>query len=139
MLAGELVRIPREVIPPTVPELRAYMRGVIDSGILQATESALRVAELFDHPPNDAEWRPVLRGVSRLAFATLPPELREMYGISLGPAKGAAVAATFFATRVLRPLLPSRYRYIAPYQEARRAQGRDAQAPATRGSSATAE
>ena len=139
MLAAELVRIPRDLIPPTVPELRTYMRGVIESGILRATESARRVAQLFDHPPREAEWRPVLRAVSRLAFATLPPELREMYGISLGPAKRTAMAATFAATRVLRPLLPSRYRYIAPYQEWRRARAGDVRHPATRGSSTAAE
>ncbi len=122
-----------------LPELRAYMRGVIESGILRATESARRVAQLFEHPPREAEWRPVLRGVSRLAFATLPPELRDMYGIPMGPAKRAVVAATFAATRVLRPLLPSRYRYIAPYQEWRRARAEDGQLPAARRSSAAAE
>ncbi|MGH2576962.1 MAG: oxygenase MpaB family protein, partial [Actinomycetota bacterium] len=51
MLAAELVRIPREVIPPTVPELRAHMQGVIESGILRATDSARRVAQLFREPP----------------------------------------------------------------------------------------
>src|SRR6266508_1397505 len=125
MLAAELVRIPREVIPPTVPELRAHMQGVIESGILRATDSARRVAELFHQPPREAEWRPILRGVSRLAFATLPPELREMYRISMGPAARTTVTATFAATRLLRPLLPPRYRYIAPYQDWRRAGARD--------------
>jgi uncharacterized protein (DUF2236 family) len=115
------------------------MQGVIESGILRATDSARRVAQLFDHPPKEAEWRPVLRGVSRLAFATLPPELRDMYGISSGPATRTAVAATFAATRFLRPLLPPRYRYIAPYQEWRRARARGVQHPAARRSSTAAE
>jgi len=59
----------------------------------------------------------VLKGVSRLAFATLPAPLREEFGISVGPAKRAAMAATFAATRFARPLLPAKVRYIAPYQE----------------------
>jgi len=117
MLAAELVKIPREIVPPTVPALRAWMREVEDSGILQVTDSARRVADLFIHPPADAEWRPVLRGVSRLAFATLPPMLREQYGIRVGAGRRAAMAATFAATRALRPLLPKRVRFIAPYQE----------------------
>jgi uncharacterized protein (DUF2236 family) len=117
MLAAEMVRIPRERIPPTVPALRAYLRGVYRSGILRSTDAALRVAALFHDPPPEAEWRPVLKGVSRLAFGTLPPELRRLYGVEIGPARRHAMRATFAATRLMRPLLPPRYRFIAPYQE----------------------
>lgn len=117
MLAAEMVRIPRERIPPTVPELREYLRGVYRSGIIRSTDAALRVAALFHDPPPEAEWRPVLKGVSRLAFGTLPPELRRLYGVEIGPARRRATRATFAATRLLRPLLPPRYRFIAPYQE----------------------
>jgi uncharacterized protein (DUF2236 family) len=122
MLAAEMVRIPRDIIPPTVPALRAWMRDVEDTGILQVTDSARQVADLFFHPPADAEWRPVLKGVSRLAFATLPPLLREQYGIRVGASRRAAMAATFAATRALRPLLPAKLRYIAPYHDWRRRQ-----------------
>lgn len=115
MLAAQLVRVPREIIPPTVPALRSYLDGVMDSGILRVTDAARRVADLFIDPPREAEWRPVLRGVSRLAFATLPEPLRDLYGIRLGTPKRVAMNATFAATRLLRPLLPSRYRYLAPY------------------------
>jgi len=117
MLAAQMVRIPRASIPATVPELRAYLRDVYRSGILRSSDAALRVAALFRDPPREAEWRPVLKGVSRLAFGTLPPELRAVYGVEIGPARRQAMLAAFAATRVLRPLLPPRYRYIAPYQE----------------------
>jgi uncharacterized protein (DUF2236 family) len=117
MLVAEMVRIPRAMIPPTVPELRAYLRDVYESGILRATESAVRVAALFHDPPPEAEWRPVLKGVSRLAFGTLPPEIRRLYGVEVGPVRRAAMRSTFAATRLVRPLLPDRYRFIAPYQE----------------------
>lgn len=117
MLAAELVKIPREIIPPTVPALRAYMAEVIDRGELLVTDSARKVADLFSDPPAEAEWRPVLKGVSRLAFATLPLALREQFGIRVGPAKEAAMRATFVATRLARPLLPPKVRFIAPYQE----------------------
>ncbi len=115
MLAAEMVRIPREIIPPTVADLRAYLQGVYDSGILQVTDAARRVAALFDDPPREAEWRPVLEGVSKLAFGTLPPTIRRMYGIDVGPGRRAAMRATFAGIRLFRPLLPSRYRFIAPY------------------------
>jgi uncharacterized protein (DUF2236 family) len=117
MVAAEMVRIPREAIPPTVPELRDHLQRVYDSGILHVGASARRVAALFHDPPREAEWRPVLKGVSRLGFGTLPPELRRLYGVELGPVRRRAMDATFAATRALRPLLPARYRFIAPYQE----------------------
>jgi uncharacterized protein (DUF2236 family) len=117
MLAAEMVGIPRDAIPPTVPELRAYLQRVYDSGIIRVGEAAERVAALFHDPPREAEWRPVLYGVSKLAFGTLPPELRGLYGVEDGPGRRAAMRATFAAIRAFRPLLPPRYRFIAPYQE----------------------
>ncbi len=117
MLVAELLLVPREQIPPTVSELRRWLAGVEASGILRATDGARKVAELFLDPPEEAEWRPVLRGVSRLAFATLPPSIRDMYGFEVGHVKRTAVRGTLAVTKALRPLLPPRYRYIAPYAE----------------------
>jgi uncharacterized protein (DUF2236 family) len=117
MLAAELLLVPRERIPPTVPELREWLSGFERRGELRVTRGARRVAELFLDPPREAEWRPVLQGVARLAFATLPPGVRELYGFDVGPLKERAARATLRAVRYLRPLLPPRYRYIAPYAE----------------------
>jgi uncharacterized protein (DUF2236 family) len=116
MLAAQLLLVPREMIPPTVPELREWLAGVERSGALQVTEGARRVAELFLEPPEEAEWRPILKGVARLAFATLPPGVRETYGFDVGPMKERAARATLIATRAAS-LLPPKYRYIAPYAE----------------------
>ncbi|MFB3739402.1 MAG: oxygenase MpaB family protein [Candidatus Velamenicoccus archaeovorus] len=127
MLAAEMVLVPREIIPPTVPALRGYLQDVIDGGILRSTDSARTVAALFHDPPKEAEWRPILRGVSRLAFGTLPAEIRRIYGVPMSSAKHAVMRAAFAAIRAARPLLPPRYRYIAPYEEWRaRGDGRAA-------------
>ncbi len=127
MLAAELLLVPREIIPPTVAELREWLVGFERRGVLQVTDGARRVAELFLEPPEEAEWRPILKGVARLAFATLSPGVREMYGFDVGPVKERAARATLVATRALRPLLPPKYRYIAPYAEWRlRQKGRSA-------------
>jgi uncharacterized protein (DUF2236 family) len=126
MLAAELVRVPRSIIPATVPELRTYLDDVAESGMLRVTDAARSVADLFLEPPKDAEWRPVLRGVSRLAFGTLPPQVRAMYGGEPTPARELAMRATFAATRSLRRFLPPKYRFIAPYNEWRlRNEGRE--------------
>src|SRR5436190_1440218 len=117
MLAAELVRIPKESIPPTVPALRAWLADVEDRGELAVTDGARRVAGLFMDPPRDAEWRPILPQVARLAFGTLSPHLREMYGIRWNTAKEAALRSTFALMRAAGPLLPAKYRYIEPYND----------------------
>ena len=125
MLAAELCLLPRDLIPPTVHELRRWLAEVAATGILRVTDGARRVADLFLDPPAEAEWRPVLAGVSRLAFGTLPVPLQRAYGFPTTPARRAAVRAGLAATRALRPLLPPRYRFIAPYNEWRlRSRGR---------------
>jgi uncharacterized protein (DUF2236 family) len=126
MLAAELCLVPRDLIPPTVPALRAWIADVAGSGILQVTEGARRVAALFLDPPREAEWRPVLGAVSRFAFGTLPAPLQRAYGIPTTRVGRVGVRAGLFAVRTLRPLLPPRYRFIAPYNEwRRRSKGRE--------------
>jgi uncharacterized protein (DUF2236 family) len=120
MVAADLVRLPRESIPPTVPELEAYIGDTVRSGDLLVSDAARRVARLFFDPPRDAQWRPVLRAVAHLGFGTLPPELRQGYGFPFGASKRAAMRGSFAAMRLLRPLLPARFRFIAPYQQWRR-------------------
>jgi uncharacterized protein (DUF2236 family) len=122
MLAAEMCLVPRDIIPPTVPALRAWLADVEDRGELLVTDNARRVAQLFLDPPEGAEWRPVLRGVSRLAFATLSPLVREMYGFPLGPVRQAGVDLALGATKLVRPVLPSKYRFLAPYNVWRRRQ-----------------
>ena len=117
MFAAELVRVPREMIPPTVPALRAYIDDVVDSGVLHVGDDALRVMGLLLDPPRDAQWRPVLKGVGRVALGTLPPRLRELYGYRPTPVRTGLMKATLSAVRRVRPLLPPSLRYIAPYHE----------------------
>ena len=117
MLAAELCLVPRDVIPPTWQALRAWLADFEDRGELRVTDGARRVLDLVLDPPAEADWRPVLRGVSRLAFGTLPAGIQEMYGLPFGSARRAAMRATFPVIRAARPFLPRRYRFIAPYTE----------------------
>jgi uncharacterized protein (DUF2236 family) len=116
MLAAELLRLPRERIPPTVPALEAHVAETVASGELVVTDAARSVAALFFDPPQDAEWRPVLKAVARLAFGTLPPEVREGYGFPARKVGRPAMQAAFATLRALTPVLPPKYRFIAPYQ-----------------------
>lgn len=120
MVAAELLGLPRHRIPPTVTGLRAYIDGMVASGVLQVTDAARKVAWMFHHPPGGAEWRPVLRAVAWWAFATLPARLREAYGLRWNPAREAALRTGLAALRSVRPFIPSRYRFILPAQMAAR-------------------
>ncbi|GIU97606.1 MAG: hypothetical protein KatS3mg013_1409 [Actinomycetota bacterium] len=117
MLAAELCMVPRSIIPPTVEDLRAWLAEVQARGDLLVTDAARTVARLFLDPPREAEWRPVLPVVARLAFSTLPPEIADQYGLRPGRLGRALARGTFSALRLARPALPSRYRYVAPYHE----------------------
>ncbi len=126
MLSAELVRLPRERIPPTVAALESYVTDTVGAGDLLVTDAARRVARLFFDPPREAQWRPVLKTVARLAFGTLPPDVRDGYGFPFGPARRAQVRAMFTALRTVRPLLPPKHRFIAPYEQWRqRERGRE--------------
>lgn len=117
MTAAEMLKIPREMIPPTVPDLRRYVRGMVESGDLLITDGARSVEDIFRHPPRDADWKPVLRAVAWWAFGTLPPRLREMYGVRWNVTKQVALRANLELVRLTRPLLPPKFRYIMPYGE----------------------
>jgi uncharacterized protein (DUF2236 family) len=114
MLAAEPLRLPRERIPATVAELEAYVDGVIASGILRRTESAASVAELVRRPPRQVPRRWLWRLVSFLSFHTLPPALRELYGVRHDARHELALRAICWTMRRDRPLLPPRWRFIGP-------------------------
>jgi uncharacterized protein (DUF2236 family) len=116
MTVAEMLALPRDRVPPTLGELRAYMDEMLASGVLQVTDAAREVAALFRNPPQDAMWRPLLRLVAWWAFATLPPPLGEQYGASASLARMAGVHVSLGALRVLRPALPLRFRKILPAQ-----------------------
>ena len=123
MLAAELLKLPRDRIPPTVEALREYVDRVAASGELVVTDAARDVAALFRRPPREAEWRPVLRAVSWWAFGSLPDALRRAYGVRWNPVKEAAMRANLMVVRRLRPALPGRFRFILPAQAAARRLG----------------
>jgi uncharacterized protein (DUF2236 family) len=118
MAAAELLLLPRHRIPSTVGDLRRYIDGVVAGGDLVVGPPARRVAELFRQPPPEAEWRPVLRAVAWWAFGSLPPPLRDAYGVPWSPGAERRLRASLAALRLVRPAIPRRFRWIVPAQRA---------------------
>jgi uncharacterized protein (DUF2236 family) len=125
-LAAELCRVPRDMIPATVADLSTYIDEMARGDDLLITDDARTVAGLFADPPREAEWKPVLRAVSRWAFGTLPPPIREGYGVTWNPAKQALLRSSLAALRLGHRAIPAKNRFIAPYQEGlRRRRGQE--------------
>jgi uncharacterized protein (DUF2236 family) len=61
MLSADLVRLPRDRIPPTVAALESYVTDTVGSGELVVTDAARSVAGLFFNPPRDARGGPFSR------------------------------------------------------------------------------
>ncbi len=114
MLAVEPLRLPREHIPATVQELEAYVDGVIAGGILRRTDDAMAVAGLVRQPPPRVPRRWLWRLVSFLAFHTLPPGVRQLYGVRHRAWHELATRAIGWTMRHDRPIMPRRWRFIAP-------------------------
>src|SRR5262249_31132229 len=106
MLAAELVGIPKETIPTTVPALRGWLAGGRGGAELECRAGAARGAGLSVDRRAEGEWRPILPQVARLGCGPLPPVLREMYGVRWNTAKEAALRASFGAMRLGHALIP---------------------------------
>ena len=120
MLAAELCLVPREMIPPTVPALRAWLADVEDRGELQVTDGRPQGAGSLLRSAPRSRVAPVLRGRLptrvRHAASRHPRDVRRCRSARV---KRAAMRATFPVIRAVRPLLPPKLRYIAPYHDCR--------------------
>jgi uncharacterized protein (DUF2236 family) len=114
MLTVEPLRLPREWIPPTVEALDAYVDRVVASGILRRTDDAMAVAALVRDPPEGVPRRWLWKLISLISFHTLPPALRELYGVRHTLRHELALRAVCWAMRHDRRLMPPRWRFIAP-------------------------
>ena len=114
MLAVEPLRLPRERVPATVEGLGAYIDRVIASGVLRRTDDAMAVAALVRNPPDEVPRRWLWRLISFLSLHTLPPGLREFYGVRHTLRHELALRAVCWTMRHDRPFMPPRWRFIAP-------------------------
>jgi uncharacterized protein (DUF2236 family) len=114
MTGVALLGLPRDRIPPTVEGLRGYLDDVIASGALRHTADAATVAAVIQHPPPGVPHRRLWTVVSFLAFHTLPPGVRSLYGVRHTTWHERLLRVQGFVDRHNRALLPARFRYIAP-------------------------
>ena len=108
---GELFRLPRSEVPATYPEFRAWFDGELASPDLHATPHALEMAPLvaFEQPvPKPARGNLVVQNL--VIKGTLPPRVKEIFGIRWSAAHERAFRSVAAAHRAGRPLFPYKVR-----------------------------
>ena len=131
---GELFGMPRDVAPASHREFRAWWDAKLASEEMHLTDEARRVgyATAFEIPL-PATHQPAKRVHDLIMLGSLPPRVREAYGLSWGAAQAAAFRAVVAAARAARPLSPrivrrgssaDAYDLVARTEQGRIARGR---------------
>jgi uncharacterized protein (DUF2236 family) len=108
---GELFLLPREAVPASYPEFRAWFEAKLASPDLHATAHALEMAPLvaFEQPvPRHARANLAVQNV--VIKGTLPPRVREIFGISWSAAHESSFQAITATHRRARRAFPRRAR-----------------------------
>jgi uncharacterized protein (DUF2236 family) len=106
-----LFEMPLESAPATYRDFRAYWDGRMRSDELHLTAEARDVgfATAFEIPM-PAIYGPLSRVHNLIMLGSLPPRVREIYGLSWTTAQQVAFDAAVIAVRTSRPLVPKRVR-----------------------------
>jgi uncharacterized protein (DUF2236 family) len=108
---GELFGMPPEAAPPTYPEFAAWLEGKLRSPDLHATPHALEFAPLvaFEQPV-PAGARLNLAAQNLVIKGTLPPRVRDIFGIPWDPRQERAFRALAATHRRARHVMPRKVR-----------------------------
>ncbi len=111
VLFGELFGLPASSVPGSYREFEAWFDGRLASPDLRATPHALEMAPLvaFEQPVPRAA-RGNLATQNLIIKGTLPPRVREIFGIRWSGAHEAAFRSITAAHRGARPAFPRRVR-----------------------------
>jgi uncharacterized protein (DUF2236 family) len=108
---GELFGLPRSEVPGSYREFSSWLGERLDSPGLQATEHGLEMAPLVAfHQPVPAAARGNVKVQNHVIKGTLPPRVREIFGIRWSPAHEASFRAMTAGHRRARRFLPHKMR-----------------------------
>jgi uncharacterized protein (DUF2236 family) len=111
LLVGEMFALPREQAPPTYAAYRAYIEERLASPDLFVTEHAreLGTRVAFDLPVPDHR-RPALSVINFAVLGSLPPRVRDLYGLSWSPRQERMLDLLALSLRATRPFAPRNVR-----------------------------
>ena len=115
-LVAQIFGTPKDVIPPTLPDFRAYFSERLASPEIGVTEPARQVAEVILRASSLPAPLRLIAPAHRLSTAALlPPRLREEYGLGWGVRKALALRGGAHSIKLAAaPLLLVASRLSAP-------------------------
>jgi uncharacterized protein (DUF2236 family) len=119
LISAELILLPRDHVPATVPEMQAYIQRVVDGPDLLLTDVALEVFDLMRGGPVPWTVKPVWLFIAFAARGTLPAALQDLYNVRWSRARQTVLDANLALLRRLHPILPGRLRTVRPAAWAR--------------------
>src|SRR3954453_21490335 len=104
---GELFGMPRDVAPPTHREFRQWWDAKLHSDEVHLTDEARQIgySTAFEIPLPSVR-APAKAVHDLIMLGSLPPRVRELYGIPYSPRQQRAFRATVRAMRGVRPVTP---------------------------------
>jgi uncharacterized protein (DUF2236 family) len=115
LFAG-LFGIPKECLPSDWTQFYGYFSAMVESDTLSVSKATRSMARRLITGTD--LWLPVPGSYQHLTIALLPSQLRGRFGFSFGESHRREIDRAVALIRRLYPLLPTRLRFVGPYQEA---------------------
>jgi uncharacterized protein (DUF2236 family) len=106
-------------LPPDVPELRAWMAGMIENERVRVTPAARKVARTVLYPSRVVP-RVAWDAAHLISLATLPDSLRRQYGIRWSSRRERGAERLAAVSRRALPLVPPPLRFVPQARTAER-------------------
>jgi uncharacterized protein (DUF2236 family) len=108
---AELFGMPREAAPPSYPEFRRWWDDRLAREDAYLTDEARYVGSaIMCEIPVPATHQPAMKVHNLIVLGSLPPRVRELYGLRWSSRHAAAFRAAVAGLRAQRPLQPRRLR-----------------------------
>lgn len=114
LLFAQLMGIPRAILPATLNEFKVWLKDIMASDEIVVSSTAKEIARSLFRLPILIFW-PINY---MLAAGSLPPKLREAYGIKWNSAMKLLYAVGEKAVRLFVRMMPKRIRWMPPYWRA---------------------
>ena len=113
--AAEMVLVNKKLVPKTHNGLKDWVvEKSKEKDYLIMTDVAEDVKDIIGGGPVPGHIKPIWPFIAFMAFNTLPPEFKKIYGIRDSKLKNFILAFNLNLLRITRPLLPPFFRLIAP-------------------------